>query len=1117
MKFYPKVSWGLSPVMRQVVLVMRLTIILITLGFLQVSAKTFAQKVTLDTRGASLESVLKSIKQQTGYDYVIDQSLLEGAHKITLSLRGASVDEALEATFKNQPLTYTIDDKVITIKEKTPSFLDRVVAVFAAIDVRGRVVDSLGNGLAGATVSVKSGKQGTQTAANGEFFLKNVDENAVLVISYLGYVTSEQRASKEAMLIVLKESHSKLDEVQIQAYGRTTRRLSTGDITSVKSDEIARQPVDNPLYALQGRVTGLEITPTSGLPGAPVNIKIRGRNTLRDITQGSADPLVVIDGLPVSNNIEGLGNVMLSQVSALSFINPSDIESIEVLKDADATSIYGSRGANGVILITTKKGNFGDTKVNIDVSNGWSTVPKRIGMLNTQQYLEIRREAYSNAGIDPATMPSNNSPSRADLKLWDQSRYTDWQKEVFGGIAGYLNANGSVTGGTSALQYLIGGTYRRETSVFPGKNSNAKSNVHFSLTGQSSNKRFKSMLTGSYQYDKTIVPGIDLTRSAFVLPPNAPSPYNEDKTLNWEPYPSGRRSWQNPYAQLDLGTTNNFYNITTSALFSYEVVKNLIAKVQLGYGDLRGNAFRVISVLANRPPELANDPSVSAYNYTEMRNINVEPQLTYRTTLFNAGTIDLLVGASYQKNETNSQLVQGFGFPNDALIRSMQSATTVSSTNDETEYRYNAAFARLTYNYEDKYLLNVSARRDGSSRFGPGKQFGNFGSLGAAWIFSEERFIKDKFKQLTFGKLRFSYGTSGNDGIGDYQYLERYTSYGSTDYQGVRPWTTRGLYNPDYHWELTKKAEIGIDLGFFDRVSFSANYFRNRSNSQLLTYPLPFTSGPGSYTYNLPANIQNDGLELLLETKNINTSNFRWTTTFNFTRNRNKLLSFPGLDASPYYTQYEVGKPFDGMNWVYNYRGVDPQTGIYQFQTADGNITSDPSDPARYDNGRYIRVSTTPEFYGGVSNSFTYKGLRLDIFVQYSKGFGTSLDSYFYSPGLQTNLPSYYYNRWQKSGDISNIQKIYILYPDTYDVARNAKLSSNAMFEDVSFIRIKNVYLAYDLPSKITRKLKISSLQLFMQGQNLLTFTHYRGLDPETQSLSLPPLRTITLGLRSTF
>jgi hypothetical protein len=504
-----------------------------------------------------------------------------------------------------------------------------------------------------------------------------------------------------------------------------------------------------------------------------------------------------------------------------------------------------------------------------------------------------------------------------------------------------------------------------------------------------------------------------------------------------------------------------------------------------------------------------------------MKNLSFEPQATFKKSWGNH-QLELLAGGSIQSRETRQQEIVADGYKSDALLRNFASATSYRLNNSLVQYKYAAAFGRATYNYADKYILNLTARRDGSSRFGPGNQFGNFGSVGAAWLFSREDFVSRLVSALSYGKLRFSYGTSGNDGISDYAYFESYNAIEASDpYLGVRGYETSGLFNPYYAWETTHKMELGLETGWIDdKFLLSISVFRNRSDNQLVGYPYPSISGPGFVVVNSPALIQNTGIELSSTAQIIKNKTFFWSSSFNFSAHRNKLIDFPGLEASAYYGTFEIGKPFTGVDKVFNYAGVDPQTGLYLFKKIDGTVQSDPNDPQQVDNGHYMRISRDPQFFGGMSHTLSYKNISLDLFFQFVKQTGKNyLREYIVAPAgfMAANLPEEFLNRWQKTGDNTGVQKVEGVFSDDYYSNADRWAQSSGAYVDASFVRLKNCSLSWTMPEKINQSLRLQRLRVFLQGQNLFTLTKYKGLDPETQSLStLPPLRVMTFGFQIT-
>jgi TonB-linked SusC/RagA family outer membrane protein len=1111
----------MSPALKkQIVMGINLTTFLLLISVLTVSASSYGQKkITLNEKKANLAVVLDQIRQQSGYDIVSSDEFLQKSKPVTVNIKDASLEDALKECLKDQPLSYEIEDGTVVIKEKEVTFLDNIKSAFALIDVHGRVVDEKGLPMPGVNIRTKDGYNGTITDAKGEFTLKKIDNTAILIISFIGYLNQEVNANSDLSSIKLTISNSKLDEVQIQAYGITSRRLSTGNIGTVKAADIEKQPVGNPLLALIGRVPGLQISQSTGVSGGGIILSIQGLNSIA----AGGDPFYVIDGVPFSSQkLASLGENILKISSSnplgntlntgygnpLSFINPLDIESIDILKDADATAIYGSRAANGAILITTKKGKTGQTKVDINLQNGFGDAASKMKLLNTQQYLEVRNEALKNDGI--------GSPRATDYDLngaWGNiNRNTDWQEALIGKTSKYNDFQGTISGGTQNTTFLIGADYHRETTVFPGEFADIKGSGRFNITNISTNKRFHVSLTGSYLADKNTLPSTDLTGTALGLPPNAPQLYNPDGTLNWAIGSNGNSTWYNP-----LAYTLNTYklqtnSLTSSAQLGYVILNGLEISSNLGYNDMQSVELATNPLISSKPESRLYIQSSASYGNTNSQSWSIEPQIKFNHDLF-SGSFEALFGTSFQKSTGTVQYISGYGYNSDTELQNVNAAETKDIDFNSNVYKYSGTFGRLNYNLQDKYILNITARRDGSSRFGSANKFHDFGATGFAWLFSNESFIKKSLPWLSFGKLKVSYGTTGNDQIGDYLFLSTYiTPPGRQNlYQNSLGLTQTNLTNQHLKWEETHKLNIGLDVGLLkDRIIINANYYNNHSSSQLLSYALPGTTGFTGITANLDALIQNQGIELTLNTVNISSPKFRWSSSFNISKNKNTLVSFPKLSSSSYANDLIIGQPVAILK-LYKYLDVDRATGIYRFLDKNGNITSDPG----FGNENRTQIyDPMPKFYGGFQNSLSYNGFSLDFVLQFVKQTAPNRAFGLY-PGRIVNQPESVLDRWRQASDEASIQK----YSTNKNSLQNYYASaSNAGYSDASFIRLKNVALSWEIPEAWRQRLKVKNARIYINGQNLLTFTKYIGLDPETRSFdALPPLRIISTGMQLTF
>jgi TonB-dependent starch-binding outer membrane protein SusC len=1081
------------------------------------------QKINLNFKKELISTVFESIRQQADVSFSYEETGINKYGRINIVKKEISVSDALDLILKEKNLQWRLVNGVILISAKSSDTASKIAEsnsviispVFQDIppvDIRGRVINEKGEAVAGATVMIKGSKRATSTDADGNFMLNGVEEKAQLIVTGANIENEEVNVKGQSLLnITVQQKLSSLDQIQIIAYGTTTKRLSTGSISTVKAADIEKQPVSNPLQALQGRIPGLAITQNTGIPGGSFNVQIRGQNSLPFIGKTN-DPFYVIDGVPYNAQLaqQPLSYALLNG-SPFNFINPNDIESIEILKDADATSIYGSRAANGAILITTKKGKAGAMKLDINFYTGNTKSKKGIKTLNTDQYLEMREEAFKNDDLTPGI-------SDYDVNgTWDKNRYTDWIKVLEQNRAHFTNANVNLSGGNMYTQYLIGATYSKQETGYPrllkNDGSDQKATVHFNINSISANNKFKISLTGSYMSDRnTAQSGIYNSYSLSLLtPPNAPSIYNDDGSLNWAPKAPGERgTWGNPFARLLSSTKGVNANLVSNIVVSYQLSHGLEVKSSFGYTNLKTDETNIFP-LAGEDPGAQLTSGSSAFQATNNKSWIAEPQLNYELQL-GKSKLTTLLGSTFQESNKSVQILNASSFASDALLANIQSAGSILSTSSSAQYKYNGIFGRLNYNWQDKYIINFNVRRDGSSRFGPGKQFHSFTSIGGAWIFTEENFIKEHISFLSFGKLRGSYGTTGSDGLPEYQFLDLFTSNSGLPYQGSTGLYPANQFNPDLAWEETRKFDVALQLDFFkNRISVEAAYYRNRSDNQLVSTPLSLVTGYDRISTNLPALVQNAGVEFIFTSINIKSKNFQWTSSFNISANRNKLVAFPRLSSS-FYSGYNyiIGKPLSIIK-LFNYGGVNSTSGVYQFINSNGDLVDIPDDPT----DRTATVDLTPKYFGGFQNTFTYKNFNLDFLFQFINQKGQNFYATYLAPGMMYNQPVDILDRWQKPGDQATFQK----YTTTFGPASTAfyfAQQSTWAYSTASFIRLKNLSLSWQLPGNWKEKAHVKNCSVYIQGQNLLTITNYKGMDPESQGLELPPVKVWTAGIRVT-
>jgi TonB-linked SusC/RagA family outer membrane protein len=1127
---------------RMAVRIMKLTAILLA-ACLQLSARGLTQTVTISVKDVPLLTVLKAIKKQTGFVFYVTSEELKRAKNVSIIANNLPLEQVLDLCFKDQPLTYSITGKLINIiprieqvnKGNKTSF---TAPLPASIDVSGKVMDENGGPLAGANVVEKGKQHGTTTNNEGVFVLKGVDENGSLEISYIGYQTLTVPINNRTSIIIsIKQSDASLQEVVInKGYYTEQKKLATGNVSTVKAKDIEMQPVQNPLLTLIGRVPGIIVEQKNGFANGGIVVRIQGRNSINS----GLDPLYVIDGVPyLSQSLPtvGLSTTVLGNSGGggagnpLNFINPNDIESIDVLKDADATAIYGSRGANGVILITTKKGKAEQTKVSVNARTGWGRVSKKVKLLNIDQYFEMRKEAYVNDGLpipDKTTIPDNTN---YDLTYWDQNRLTDWQKVLIGGTAQYKDAQISVSGGSINTQFLISGGYHKETTVFPDDFADKKASFQFNINHSSNNQKFKLQASGFYIKDDNKIPSTDITIYALGLAPNAPALYNPDGTLNWAPIAQGSgtvSTWVNPLSYLYDKYNNKVNNFLGSAVFSYRIFPNLTFSSRFGFNNLQSNDQELVSLLATRPERQNANSRFAMYGNGSSTSWIVEPQLTYKI-FTGKGKIETLLGSSVQQITTKSQSVQAFGFSSDLLLENLSSASSLAPNSSfYSLYKYNAIFGRVNYNYKDRYIINFTARRDGSSRFGPENLFHNFWGIAGGWIFTNENWISKRNSFLNFGKVRISYGTTGNDQIGDYSFMNLYnplTSGVGISYQGVSAMVPTKLSNPYLQWEETKKLQFGIDFGLMnDRIIVNLNYYLNRSSNLLAESKVAYITGFNSIIQNLDGVVENRGWEISLSSINIRKDKFSWVTNFNVTipTKNGQLTSFPSLSKTNYANTLVVGKSlYDTKS--YHFIGVDPATGLYKYNDTQGNSTTSPGAK-----DQIAFTNTTQKLYGGLQNNLTYKGVGLDFTFQFVKRnaqkFTGTQPGIFWGTYNQGNQPERVLQRWQHPGDLTNVEKFSSNYSGAISDAEYYYSISDAAVTNGSFIQLTNLSLSWQFPKLWMDKVHFQNCKLFIQGQNLFIATKYKGLYPPiggivsaSPATTLPPLRVITIGGQITF
>ncbi len=1072
-----------------------------TTSFLLCTILALCQQDKAVSFGADKEPLTQALKRLAkSADVLIGYPAAETEKvgKVSLPAAQRTLTKTLELLLKGTGLSFRfVDGRVVIYKPVATATIQEPSKKL--MNISGRVVDEAGAALPGISILLQGTDRGTITNSSGFFKLDQVPEDASIVAQGVGFPAQTFYATT-VMVLHLVRAVSDLDQIQVIAYGTTTKRLNTGSVSKVTGQTISQQPVTNVLGALAGRMPGVFIETENGLPGGQIRVQIRGRQSIA----AGTDPLFVVDGVPFSSQTLTIGtsdlNFLNGPVSPLNSISPDDIASIEVLKDADATALYGARGANGVVLITTKRGVKGAPTVSITASQGYSKISRKADFLSLSEYLMLRREAFRNEGATPSADPLNTNYA-PDLLVWDTTRTTDWQDYTFGGTAPLAKIQASISGGNDATKFLVGLNYHKEGSVMRGDQQYSRYGGHMTVNHITANQKFTVQAMVNYTKDDNQTLKQLGAVNAYNLPPNY-NPYLPDGSLDWS-------MSTNPEAYLMQKATNKTDNLVANLTLSYRFVQALAMKVSAGYTTTGMDTWSKDPAVAQNPTSSEAPTNRAYFGNQRGSTFLIEPQLTYQSNT-TAGSFNGLMGFSYQRSDRKSQALTGTNYVNDLFLENLGAAGQISAfSNQYAQYKYASLFLRLGYDYKKKYLLNLNIRRDGSSRFGPGNQFGNFGAMGAGWIFSEESFIKRLSPILSFAKIRGSWGVVGNDQIADYQYLATYAN--SSQYLGIRSLSPNNVSNVNYRWEATQKAEGALELGFFDnRLNLTAAYFSHRSSNQLVDYPIPYTSGPfGSYQANRPALILNSGWEIELSAQLLKKKNLSWNNAFNLTIPKNVLKSYPGLALSPYANQLIIGEDLSNTK-SYRFAGVDPATGKAMVVDVNGDgVITFPQDLAG------PRGKTSPDFFGGWSNQFQYRNLSLEVFFQFVKQSSPVDMNIFWPPGASYNKLTASLERWQHQGDITTTPRAYL--PSNRNVSSDISYasSSSVAIKDASYIRLKNIALRYVVPTLKFSKLKLTGLEAFALAQNLVTWSPIKALDPEVSQLvaGAPTLKSVVLGL----
>lgn len=1079
---------------------MRIAVLLLLVGFMQtyaIDAYSQKTKLSISFNNTQLAKVLDQIERESEFFFLYNEKLIDANRKVSIDAKNEQIEDVLKTLFAGTDVEYTISDRKIIL---APSNITE--SQKPDKKVVGKVKDSSGATLPGVSVVVKGTTNGVITDNNGDFSIGNISENSILQFSFVGMKTHEETIGKAtAIYVTLEEETIGIEEVVAVGYGTMKKSDLTGAVGTLKAEAIQSVPSTNVLQALNGRASGVQVSQNTGAPGSGISVRIRGTNSI----QGSNEPLYVIDGFPSSSNPTVLNN--------------ADIESIEILKDASATAIYGSRGANGVMLITTKKGAAGKTQVEFETSYSSQSLIRKLDLMNAKQYAMFQNETMVNDKLTPYfTQDQINSFGDG----------YDWQNLTFQ-KAPMKTMSLNVNGGNEKTKFSVSGSMFNQDGIVKGSDYNRyslRTNVNhiiskkFTVDLSSTLTRLSSDSKNSGGGNR----GGSMIAATISSPPTL-TPYNADGTYTYmlTAYPFISNSLTNPINYINETTNESLVNmVLTNASLIFKPIPELTVKILGGVenSDSRNDSYVSINFVNS-----TGTANVSTNQYTSLLSENT---VSYNKTINEKHSINAVGGYTYQDFLSKALSGSGNGFLSDAQkTYELQAAATPGIPNSGYSKSVLESFlARVNYNYNNKYLVTLSGRADGSSKYSEGNKWGYFPSAALAWKISNEDFFKD-INFISAFKLRTSWGLTGSQAISPYATLSQlYSGKTTFDKSSYTTYAPGARLPGDLKWESTEQKDIGLDLGFLDnRITVTADYYIKNTRDLLNTVVLPPTSGFTSTIQNV-GEIENKGFELGFDAI-IFKSDFRWNVNANISFNRNSVVKlYDGKDilggaidvniVNDYSNILREGRPV-GQFWGYIENGYTDAG-----QIIIKNLDSDPA--ITIADKTYIG-DPNPDFIYGLNSVMNYKNFELTIFFQGSQGndllnvssINNTID---YGIGLNM-LKEVYLDHWTPTNKNPK-------YPIP---SRSTKAYMSKRFvEDGSYLRLKNIQLAYSLPVEKFNINWIQNAQIYASGQNLLTFTKYSWWDPEINSLggsnsvsqgidyfSYPTAKTITLGIRARF
>lgn len=1001
--------------------------------------------------------------------------------------------------------------------------------------IKGTVLDENGKPVEKASILAKGTKIGTSSESDGTFSLVVPANVKALIITSLNFARKEVNIEGATLINVkLEPSNSKLDEVVVVAYGTQKRKELTGSVATISGSSIQDLPVAGPDQAIQGQASGVQVSSQSGTPGGGISIRIRGVSSLSAGNQ----PLWVVDGVPViTNNLQTIG-VGGQGLNPLSDLNPDDIQSIEILKDAAAASLYGSRANNGVVLVTTKRGANQKTKISFSSQNGIQSVWRKIQPLTGPQYIGLVREEVFNryGNLIPNPYPNLDALVNAlfgsgnGLLIADSAKgvSTNWQDLVFRN-APIQNYELSASGGNEKTKFYFSGGYLNQQGTLIGSGYE-RYNLRMNLENKISNNfTIGGVIALSRSQNNRLVNDNSIygvLSTAVLLGSNTPA-YNADGSYGRD----RNSSIDNPLAVAYEPTIKAITNTLNANTYGEWKIKPwLTFKSTFGVNsvNLRESRFYPTTTNSGRGTN-GNGYQANTNYYTLLWN----DVLTFRKKIDRAGNHELsaLIGNEVQTFNYETINASATNFPGNTITQLDAGAVKSGAGSSATSNALVSFFSKADYSFKGKYLLGASFRRDGSSNFGANNRYGNFYSISGGWNISEEKFLQNN-RIISNLKLRGSYGTTGNRNFGDFAALALVSpGFNINQLPGLAP---RQLGNPSLSWENRKAADIGLELGLFNRVNITVDVYKNITDDLLFNLPLPLNSGFTSIASNI-GQITNKGIELSLNANVVKINNFSWDFNANITWNNNRVTKLSGQPFAAGFASwvqegyalgsfrgYIVDKVFQSKSEISSapFQSSLTSPGDLKFKSLTGGSAITGADQT-------ILGNAQPLYFGGFSNIFKYKNFEFSVFAQYQVGNLIYNNTRAFAEGMNSIFGQFAttLNRWTPSNPTTDIRYPRAVFGDP----NNNRRTSTRFLEDGSYLRLKTVTIAYYLPQSILRRLTISSMRFYIQGQNLATFTKYSGFDPEistfgetttaagTDFLTVPQARTVSIGLNVTF